>query len=456
MVRALARYVGRHHLALLALFLALGGTSVAAANYINGLRIKPHSLPQNRLTDKAIASLTASEAAVYCAGARARPRSYLIAPCRSRSEAIDDGVFGPAGIAIAIGTDGNPVVAYNGHPVRLARCNDSICAGGRDLLFPPDDNVTEFTGGGEILSDVNGTYFTGEASLAIGTDGNPVMSVYSGADDGDVSVTPCNDPSCAGNNETGNFIDGPGSVGRSPSIAIGTNGNPVVSYYDVTNGNLKVARCNDRACAGSNETVSTVDSNAADIGQSSSIAIGTNGNPVVSYFDVTNGNLKVARCNDPACAGGNETISTVDSTGNVGQFSSLAIGRNGNPVIGYYDITNGNLKVAHCNDRACAGGNETRTAVDRTGDVGQFSSLAIGLDGNPAIGYYDATNANLKVARCNDPACAGSNERLTTADTAGDVGQGAALAIGFDGLPVVAYWDATNNALKVGRPAIVP
>jgi hypothetical protein len=42
---------------LLALFLALGGTSFAAARYIDGLQIKPGSIPKNRLTRSAIAEL---------------------------------------------------------------------------------------------------------------------------------------------------------------------------------------------------------------------------------------------------------------------------------------------------------------------------------------------------------------------------------------------------------------
>jgi hypothetical protein len=41
-------------ISLVALFVALGGTSLAAANYINGKHIKPHSIPTDRLTKAAI------------------------------------------------------------------------------------------------------------------------------------------------------------------------------------------------------------------------------------------------------------------------------------------------------------------------------------------------------------------------------------------------------------------
>ncbi len=48
------------------------------------------------------------------------------------------------------------------------------------------------------------------------------------------------------------------------------------------------------------------------------------------------------------------------------------------------------------------------------------------------------------------------NEKVATLDSAGDVGQYASLAIGVDGVPVVAYFDATNNRIKVARPSILP
>ncbi len=48
MLQAIFRYLGRHHVALLALFIALGGTAVAAT-FINGTQIRPRSLPENRL-----------------------------------------------------------------------------------------------------------------------------------------------------------------------------------------------------------------------------------------------------------------------------------------------------------------------------------------------------------------------------------------------------------------------
>src|SRR4029079_496229 len=48
-------------ISLVALFVALGGTSLAAANYISGKHIKPHSIPTDRLTKGAIKTLRGAQ-----------------------------------------------------------------------------------------------------------------------------------------------------------------------------------------------------------------------------------------------------------------------------------------------------------------------------------------------------------------------------------------------------------
>jgi hypothetical protein len=62
-----------------------------------------------------------------------------------------------------------------------------------------------------------------------------------------------------------------------------------------------------------------------------------------------------------------EDLTTVDSAGSVGYFTSITIGTDGLLVISYYDYTNGDLKVAHCNDLACSSAD--LTTVDSKGFV---------------------------------------------------------------------------------------
>ena len=85
----------------------------------------------------------------------------------------------------------------------------------------------------------------------------------------------------------------------------------------------------------------------------------------------------------------------IDSAGDVGEFSSIAIGTNGNPIISYHDNTNGDLKVAACNNPTCT--TSTNTTIDSVGLVGWYTSITIGTNGNPIISYWDQTNQDLKV-----------------------------------------------------------
>jgi hypothetical protein len=313
-------------------------------------------------------------------------------------------------------------------------------------------NDAACTGGDETITQVDNAATVGlNTSIAIGTDGFPVIS-YRDSSATALKVAKCDDAACAPGGETITPVDNAADVGLSTSIAIGTDGFPVISYYDVSNSALNVAKCDDAACAPGGETITQVD-NASITGAYTSIAIGTDGFPVISYYDAgTNTALNVAKCNDAACAPGGETITQVDNAATVGQYTSLAIGTDGFPVISYYDLSNSALKVAKCNDVACAAGGETITQVDNAATVGQHTSIAIGLDGFPVISYYDAgTNTALKVAKCNDAACAGGDETITTVDNAASVGEHTSIAIGTDGFPVISYRDQTNTALKVAK-----
>jgi hypothetical protein len=68
------------------------------------------------------------------------------------------------------------------------------------------------------------------------------------------------------------------------------------------------------------------------------------GLPAISYFDETNTNLKLALCANLTCT--QKTLSTIDSNGMVGSYTSLARDAAGSLFISYFDIGNGALKFA--------------------------------------------------------------------------------------------------------------
>src|SRR3972149_6372586 len=124
----------------------------------------------------------------------------------------------------------------------------------------------------------------------------------------------------------------------------------------------------------------------------------------------------------PTVATGN-SITSPDTAGVVGSWPSLVLDAAGYPVVGYYDETNQDLKVLHCNDAACAGANESITSPGSAGDSGSWGiSLVLDAAGYPVVSYYDWTNGDLKVLHCNDPDCGGGDNSITTVDSEGETG----------------------------------
>ena len=337
--------------------------------------------------------------------------------------------------SIAIGIDGNPVISYhddtNGD-LKVAACNNPTCTTSTNSTI-----------------DSNGSVGI-ETSIAIGTNGNPIISYFDFTNTS-LKVAACNNPTCT--TSTNSTIDSAGVVGTDSSITIGTNGNPIISYWDDTNGDLKVAACLNPTCTGSTENERSTRSTITNTGLVGwpSITIGTNGYPIISYYDATSDDLKVAACKNPTCTDSDNY--TLDNTG---YFTSITIGTNGYPIISYLDATNLDLKVAACNNPTCTTSTNTTIDSNSTGIVGQFTSIAIGTNGNPIISYTDATSDDLKVAACLNPTCTGSteNERSTksTIDSNGNVGLYTSMTIGANGHPVISYYDGTNQDLKVFSP----
>jgi len=175
-----------------------------------------------------------------------------------------------------------------------------------------------------------------------------------------------------------------------------------------------------------------------------SLALNSSGYPIISYYDFGNEALKLAICHDAICTT-SPTIRTVDNTASVGTYSSLALNSSGYPVISYFDDTHDDLKLALCNIETCTA--PTRTTVDSVGDVGRHIAMALSSSNLALISYYDATNDDLKLAVCRDPAC--TEATFTRVDGAGDVGQFTALVLDNSSFPVISYWDVSNEALRL-------
>jgi hypothetical protein len=241
--------------------------------------------------------------------------------------------------------------------------------------------------------------------------------------------------------------DSAGNVGQYASLELDAVGNPVITYRAVSGLDLKVVHCNDRACAGDGEVFAQPDATERDIARRTSLELDARGNPVVAYEDFTELDLKVLHCGNPDCTAGN-SITTPDAEGTVGRWNALALDAAGNPVVSYHDGTHGDLKVLHCNDPDCRGGDESIARPDMEGDTGWWSALAVDALGNPVVAYHNASNRDLHILHCNDPDCGGGDDSVVALETPGAVdGLWPSLALDGAGNPVIAHYDRTHGDL---------
>ncbi len=340
------------------------------------------------------------------------------------------------------------------------------------------------------------------SSVAIGTDGLPLISYGLVATVSNLKVAHCNDPACA-TPATITALD-TDNAGIYTSVALGTDGRGLIAYTRSNTG-LKVAHCDNVACTSA--LLSPLDTG---VFSTVDLAIGADGFGLISYFDTVNNDLKVAHCNNTACS--SATITPLDTTPAGGGYTSVAVGADGLGLIAY---NSGNpagpggdvvLKVAHCNNAACTsaairtldpglsqpgeyiGGypavaighdglalisyqyqktgspQELRVAhcsnascsaatinpIESATATGVFTSLAVGADGFPLVSYlFQTTGGDLKVARCSDLSC--TNATFKAVDGPDSVGFYSGIAIGRDDLPIISYFDETNFDLKVAH-----
>lgn len=328
--------------------------------------------------------------------------------------------------SMALSAAGNPVISYvdqSAADVKLAMCSRPDCTGAITIRTLDADASASQTG------------------VVIPADGRPVV-VYTQAD-GDLYLARCADTTCS---SVGNISLL--TVGNDASIVVGSSGFPIVAYHQPVGLDLRVAACNDANCG--SLTQSTIDHQTGiTTGQDTAIALGLDGNPVIAYLDLTNVDLRVARCGNATCSTVSTTLRTVDSAGSVGSGPSIAIGTDGNPVISYIETAGSeDLKFAACVDAACDG-----PATIHILDAGLENSIAIGADGFPIIAYdTGGPQYNLGIVKCGTRDCSGGRS-LSIVEAANDVGTFPDMAIDARGVPVISHIDGTNGDLRVAKCA---
>ncbi|MGI9188032.1 MAG: collagen-like triple helix repeat-containing protein [Gaiellales bacterium] len=441
-------------LATVALFLALGGTSYAVTalprNSVGTKQLKARAVTKGKVAKNAIdgshvrdGSLSSVDfaAGTLLRGERGEPGAAgpqgIPGAAGSTGDTGPQGVQGPAGTldapgfatstilsatnprdtAVAIGSDGYAVIAAVSAPtVYVSHCENLACSAA---------TTTQIATGGSTA---------GGTSIAINSQGVPVVAFHgeaAGASGGQIKVATCANVVCT--SATTEVVDpGAGSVyGDQTSITIGTDGLPVVAYFTTATRDLLLVHCTSATCSTASAPITVA--SAGWVGEYVDIAVGTDGRPVMAYYDRTNGDVEFARCADAVCT--SASASTFATANSDGLGTSIAIGGDGLPVITYGDTTGKSANLIHCTAMDCSTTDATVVLATDPNAIA-FTSVAIGSDGLPAVSFYRYQQYDLGYAHCATVTCASNSTATLLTD--GIVGGYSTLAFGVDGRAVIA------------------
>jgi hypothetical protein len=178
-------------------------------------------------------------------------------------------------------------------------------------------------------------------------------------------------------------------------------------------------------------TLQAVDTNG-DVGADSSLAMDALGHAHIAYYDASNQLLKYAFWNGSAWS-----FQTVEFAGSIGIETSIALGTNGLPRIAYRTSVPGAFKYAAWD------GSAWEIEIVDTGFVGVRPSLAIDRFDRPHLASFDAGNAILKYSTRS-----GTDWTNVVVDSAGRVGDFHSITVDGNGYPHIAYSGDNAYSLK--------
>ncbi|MBN1680874.1 MAG: hypothetical protein JW966_11335 [Anaerolineae bacterium] len=302
-------------------------------------------------------------------------------------------------------TSGKLALTADDLPVFIVTTLDTVVNARRDVMnlvtcATPDCQQRDV----HVLGNTGG--LTSDPVIALTPEGYPQISFFYSGDNvlGMLICTDlrCGDPFYAVIDRSEDPI--PFQIGRAPSLAFTTAGNPVLSYYGELA--LRLAVCADPLC----ETVTTreIDYPLPDgfpvINQTTALVLDEQDTPYIAYYHGGDDNLKLAVCDTLDCA--NPSIVTVDETPGAGKYAALALTPAGNPVIAYQASIEfrSELRLALCTDALCEQDIKIVT-LDTNVILTQRIPLLIGPDGDPVVVYATGEPPHIEMAICNDAAC---------------------------------------------------
>lgn len=404
----------------------------------------PGSLKPRSAAPLVAAVLAAGVAAAACAPASTAPALPIKQEGALQIQVVDSLYDAGRGASVALDKDGNPQVSYLLYqpvlkagdippPVQAGRPHPpSVILAAQvegiwDLAAIPAQPATgEAVGGAPEIANKDNQAVPGvNTGLAIDSEGkhHVIWSTPAGlfyADDASGDQFSAPEKVATGSTSGG-------------SVATSRAGSPWISYY--SGGRLRVAHRSGTTWT--SDDVAPASAPTGSVARTTAIRIGTDDQPVVGYGD---GNATTV-------AGHGSGIWKTDAVPGDGGFAvSLALDKDGNPHLAYYD-TNGNVHHAH--RIGSSAWETTDLATTSTGPDPQArwgTGIAVDDQGTHYIAFAD-TKSNRIVLETNQ------GGQFTGQSLSGSAGGATpSVAVSADGKEIALAWfDTTNQNLDVAE-----
>ncbi|HRO90872.1 MAG TPA: hypothetical protein PLC06_10270 [Promineifilum sp.] len=370
---------------------------------------------------------------------------------------------------VAVGPDGMPVVAWLADRSGTYR-----------VYVRRWDGTTWTEMGSGSASDGGISNNVGDwqnPALAIGPDGMPVVAWAGGSNisDGDIYVRRWDGTTWAeigaGSASGGGISNGKG--GSSPSVAIDHDGAPIVAWVGGDpNIDIYVRRWDGTAWVeiGAGSASGGGISNTSGWSGYPSLAVGPDGAPVVAWSDgsndsddTNNDEIYVRRWDGTTWVelGGSGSGGGISNTDNYSWYPTLAIDPDGMPIVAWDDRSSGNreIYVRRWDGTAWAemgAGSATGGGISHDPFDSQNPSLAIGPDGMPVVAWAkygrNGAYAEVYVRRWDGAAWAEMDAGSATGGGISNTKMDSwrpSLAIGPVGAPVVTWFDNSSDKYQI-------
>lgn len=166
------------------------------------------------------------------------------------------------------------------------------------------------------------------------------------------------------------------SVYYSTSLALGSDGTPYIVYYNSLLGDLMITYRDFLISQWISIPVETTDD---DVGRFNSLVIDSRGSFHLCYLNDTRGELWYSQYDPDRALWSNEKV---DAEGSSGSYCHITLSARENPVISYFEEANGDLKVA-----LKSYGRWQIGRYDTAGITGTWTSIAVNSQGAIGVAY---------------------------------------------------------------------